>query len=98
MKSKIVFEVEAEGGSLHIERQRSFNKEVFIYHHNEMDASNQGLEVSSNGKYATFEAAFQLIHTKYEWYLLHLSIVHEDYRKYVADEMIKTFIFLDITL
>jgi hypothetical protein len=98
MKSQIVFEVVAEGGSLHIERQRSFNKEIFIYHHNEMDASDQGLEVSNNGEYTTFEEAFQLIHTKYEWYLLHLSNVHEDYRKYVADEMIKSFIFLDITL
>ena len=97
MKSQIVFEVDVEGGSIHIERQRSFNKEIFIYHHNEMDASEQSLEVSSNGKYATFEQAFQLIHTRYSWYFSQLSIVHEDYRNYVLEEMIKTFNFLEIT-
>lgn len=84
-----VFEVFAEGGSLVIERQRDSDGEQFLYHHSEFDAGDEGLDVNINGKYDSFEQVFQLINSKYPWFQLHLESVHQDYRTYVTNELIK---------
>lgn len=84
-----VFEVLAEGGSLVIERQRDYDGDQFLYHHSEFDAGDEGLDVNINGKYDSFEQVFQLIHSKYPWFQLHLETVHPDYRTYVTTELIK---------
>lgn len=96
MKTEIVFEILAEGGSLTIERQRSLTQEKFIYHHSEMDSSDEGLEVSKNGEYKSFEEAFQLINSKYQWFLLYLETVHADYQEYIREELIKKMNFIGI--
>lgn len=92
-----VFEVLAEGGSLSIVRIRYRNEEKFIYHHNEMDMTDEGLGIDRKGEYESFEQPFQLINSKYPWFELHLATVHEDYRNYVLDELIKTLMFQGIT-
>lgn len=91
--TETVFEILAEGGSLTIERKRNRNGEKFIYHHNEFDSTDEGLEINKNGEYSTFEQPFQLINSKYPWFRLHLKTVHEDYRNFVIDELIKSLMF-----
>ena len=88
MNTETVFEFLAEGGSLAIERHRNRGGETFIYHHNEMDFTDEGLEVNDKGEYDSFEQPFQLINSKYPWYRLSVETVHEDYRDYVLTELI----------
>lgn len=95
--TETVFEILAEGGSLTIERKRSRDGEKFIYHHNEMDLTDEGLGINEIGEYENFEQPFQLINSKYPWFRLHLGTVHEDYRDYVLDELIKALTFQGIT-
>lgn len=95
--TETVFEILAEGGSLTIERKRNRNGEKFIYHHNEFDPTDEGLGINENGEYSTFEQPFQLINSKYPWFRLHLKAVHEDYRNFVIDELIKALMFQGIT-
>lgn len=95
--TETVFEILAEGGSLTIKRKRNRNGEKFIYHHNEFDPTDEGLEINENGEYSTFEQPFQLINSKYPWFILHLKTVHEDYRNFVIDELIKSLMFQGIT-
>ena len=86
--TETVFEILAEGGSLTIERKRNRNGEKFIYHHNEMDLTDEGLEVNEKGEYENFDQPFQLINSKYPWFRLHLTTLHEDFRDYVLSELI----------
>ncbi|MCO5233095.1 MAG: hypothetical protein LC105_03605 [Chitinophagales bacterium] len=95
--TETVFEILAEGGSLAIVRKRNRNGEKFIYHHNEMDMTDEGLGVNKKGEYENFEQPFQLINSKYPWFQLHLATVHEDYRNYVIEELIKSLMFQGIT-
>lgn len=95
--TETVFEILAEGGSLTIERIRNRNGEKFIYHHSEMDFTDEGLEVNEKGEYNTFEQPFQLINSKYPWFRLHLETVHEDYRNYVIDKLIYSLMYQGIT-
>ena len=95
--TETVFEILAEGGSLTIERKRNRYGEKFIYHHNEMDLTDEGLEINKSGEYTTFEQPFQLINSKYPWFRLHLATIHEDYRNFVIDELIKSLMFQGIT-
>lgn len=83
-----VFEILAEGGGLLIERKRNRNGEKFIYHHNEMDLTSEGLEINEKGEYENFEQPFQLINSKYPWFRLHLISLHEDFRDYVLSELV----------
>lgn len=86
---EIVFEILGEGGGIRIERVRSKLGEKFIYHHNEFDPTDEGLDVNKTGEYDNFEQPFQLINNKYPWYMLHLETVNEDYREFVVSELIK---------
>lgn len=95
--TETVFEILAEGGSLTIQRKRNRQGEKFIYHHNEMDVTDEGLQINSKGEYDSFEQPFQLINSKYPWFHLHLNIVHEDYRDYIIDELIKSLMYQGIT-
>ena len=95
--TETVFEILAEGGSLTIQRKRNRNGEKFIYHHAEMDLTDEDLDVDEQGVYKTFDVPFQLINSKYTWFRLHLETVHEDYRKYVLDELIKSLTYQGIT-
>jgi len=88
IQEEIVFEIGVEGGSLTIERKRNRNGEKFIYHHNEMDLTDEGLGINEKGEYENFHQPFQLINSKYPWFQLHLAIVHEDYQDYVLSELI----------
>lgn len=94
--TETVFEILAEGGSLTIQRKRNRQGEKFIYHHNEMDVTDEGLQINSKGEYDSFEQPFQLINSKYPWFHLHLNIVHEDYRDYIVDELIKSLMYQGI--
>lgn len=87
--TEIMFEVGGEGGSLTIERRKDSDGEKFIYHHNEMDMTDEGLGIDRKGEFDNFEQPFQLINSRYPWCELHLSEVHEDYRDYVVAELIK---------
>lgn len=85
-----VFEILAEGGGLKIERNRNRSGEKFIYHHNEMDLTNERHGINKKGEFENFEQPFQLINSKYPWFLLHLMTLHDDFREYVLSELIIT--------
>lgn len=95
--TETIFEILAEGGSIAIERRKNSNGEKFIYHHNEMDFTDEGLEVNEKDEYDNFEQPFQLINSKFPWFRLHLEIAHEDYREYIISELIKILNKQDIT-
>ena len=86
---EIVFEILAEGGGLVIERERNQNDEKFIYNHAEMDLSDEGLDINRKNIFETFEQAFQQINSKYNWFLHSLKTVHNDYKSFVLNELIK---------
>lgn len=88
-QEEIVFEILAEGGGIRIERIRNKNGEKFIYHHNEFDPTDEGLDVNEKGEYDNFITPFQLINKQYSWYLLALTKVNEEFREYVLTELIK---------
>jgi len=87
---EIVFEILAEGGGLIIERERNQNNEKFIYNHAEMDLTDEGSGINRSNIFETFEQAFHLINSKYDWFMFHLETVHIDYKIYVLNELIKT--------
>ena len=91
MEKELVFEVLAEGGSFRIERQYKGGNKGFDYFfdHNEMATSESGLEVNKTSVFDNFYEPFDIINEKYPWYNLHLSFVDEDFREYVADELVK---------
>lgn len=89
MATEPVFEILAEGGSLRIFRKRTKSGERFLYAHNEMDPTDEGLDVNGETTFESFEEPFQVINNSYPWFQLHLESVHEDYKKYVLDELIK---------
>ena len=86
--TETVLEILAEGGSLTIERKRNRTGVKFIYDHKEMDLTDEGLEVNKKGEYENFEQPFQLINSKYPWFRLHLTTLHEDFRDYFLSELI----------
>lgn len=84
-----VFEVLGEGGGICIMRQKNEKSEKFIYHHNEFDPTEEGLDINEKGEYSSFEKPFQLVNDKYPWYMLYIETVHEDYRKFVIEKLIE---------
>ncbi len=88
-QEEIVFEILFEGGRIRIVRLRTKSGEKFVYHHNEFDPTDEGLDHSKKGEYKNFEQPFQLINNKYPWYMLSLETVHEDFRDYILSELIK---------
>lgn len=91
MENELVLEVLAEGGSFRIERQYKGGNKGFDYFfdHNEMATSESGLEVNKTSVFDNFYEPFDIINEKYPWYNLHLSFADEDFREYVADELVK---------
>lgn len=89
MITEKVFEVLGEGGGICIMRQKNEKSEKFIYHHNEFDPTEEGLDINEKGEYSSFEKPFQLVNDKYPWYMLYIETVHEDYRKFVIEKLIE---------
>ena len=89
MTTENIFEIGGEGGSICISRQKSESSEKFIYHHNEFDPTDEGLDVSINDEYNNFEQPFQLINKRYPWYILYIEVVHADYRDYVIEKLVE---------
>ena len=91
MEKELVFEVLAEGGSLRIERNYTGENNGFDYflNHNETDFTESGLDVNESNVFDNFYEPFEIINSKYPWYNLHLSFVDEDFREYVADELVE---------
>jgi hypothetical protein len=87
-KPEVVFEVMGEGGGLGISRIIHNGLTRFTLNHHEMDFSDEGLSVSKEVGYSTFEEAFLYIE-KYPWHELHVEIVHEDYRGFVLSKLIE---------
>lgn len=96
-KEEIVFEILGEGGGVTIKRLKNRNGVKFYYHHNEFDATDEGLNVNRKGEYDSFDEPFQLINSKYPWYCLHLTTLHEDFRLYVLSELINVLNKLDVS-
>lgn len=89
MITEKVFEILGEGGGICINRQKSKNEEIFLYNHSEFDPTEEGLDMNEKGIYLSFEKPFQLIDSKYPWYKLHIETVHEDYREFIIDRLMK---------
>jgi len=83
------FEILGKGGGISISRQKDKSEELFLYNHNEIDPTEEGLDINEKGVYRSFENPFQLINTKYPWYMLHIKTVHNDYRKFIIDKLIE---------
>lgn len=90
MKTEKVFEILGEGGGICISRQKNELGEKFIYHHNEFDPTDEGLEINTKDEYDNFEQPFQIINNKYQWYLMHLEVAHDDYRNYIIERLVET--------
>lgn len=88
-QNEVVFEILGEGGGLTIWREKSKSGEKFIYHHNEFDPTNEGLDVNIKGEYSNFEQPFQMINNKYPWYILYIETVHDDFRNYIIERLIE---------
>lgn len=78
----------AEGGSLKIVRKTENEQVSFIYHHNESDFSDEGLDVLVKNEYLTFAEAFQLINN-YPWHRLYPKYIHPNYHEFVTQKLIK---------
>ena len=89
MTTETIFEIGGEGGSIEISRRKDESGEIFIYHHNEFDPTDEGLNVSINDKYDNFEQPFQLINKRYRWYMLYIQTVHDDFRNYILEKLIE---------
>ncbi len=89
IQTEKVFEILGEGGGIYISRKKDEMGEKFIYHHNEFDASDEGLDVNIKDVYDDFEQPFQLINNKYPWYILHISVVHKEFRNYISERLIE---------
>lgn len=87
---ELVFKILSEGGSLKIEREKHNQIEKFLYYHNEYDPIADEILSDFVTEYENFEKAFQTINKKYPWFRLHLDFVHEDYKKYVKLELLRT--------
>lgn len=87
-KPEVVFEVLGEGGGLHISRIIHNELTRFTTSHQEMDFSDEGLDVNKAMGFNSFDEAFTYIN-KYPWHELHVEIVHEDYRGFVLDKLIE---------
>jgi hypothetical protein len=89
MKTEKVFSIGGEGGSITILRQ--FNEEgvTFLYHHSEFDPTDEGLDVSVRDVYTTFEEPFQLINKGYRWYELYIMTIHDDYKPYIIECLLR---------
>jgi hypothetical protein len=88
-KTEKVFEILGEGGGICISRQINKSGVKFIYHHNELDPTNEGLNINSKDEYDNFEQPFQLINERYPWYLLHLNTIHDDYKNFIIKRLIE---------
>jgi hypothetical protein len=89
-QKEIVFEFGGEGGGITIFRLRSKSGEKFIYDHSESDFTEESPGVYFKNEFSGFEQPFQLINKRYPWYKLRVLTVHEDYRHYVIEELIKS--------
>ena len=89
MKTETVFEIRGEGGGICIKRGKSISKEKFIYHHNEFDPTDEGLDVKIEDEYINFEVPFQLINNRYPWHALYAETVHKDFREYIIEKLIE---------
>lgn len=88
IEKEIIFAIGGEGGSIAIYCERDENGIKFIYNHNEIDFSDEGLSINKSDEYEDFETAFQIINNRYSWHFLCLLTVNDDYKEYVANELI----------
>lgn len=88
-QEETVFEVLAEGGSFSIIKTKSETGYKFHYEHNELDPTEEGLDIAEKREYDRFDIPFRSIHQKYNWYKLHLETIHPDYKTYVTDKLIE---------
>lgn len=91
-----VFEVLSEGGDLTIWRIQDRKSIHFIYDHSEFDPSESGLGVNKTIQYNSFKKPFRLIHKRYDCHNQHLEFVHDDYKKYIANKLVKKLNQLNI--
>jgi hypothetical protein len=89
IQTEKIFEILAEGGGICISRQKNELGEKFIYHHNEFDPTDEGLDINKKDEYDNFQQPFQLINEKYPWYMLYLETVHNDYSNFIIECLIE---------
>jgi hypothetical protein len=89
MQTETVFRIGGEGGGIKITRLNSGSQEIFIYHHNEFDPTDEGLDINKTDQYGSFEEAFEKIHQRYPWYSLYVMTVHPDYKEYVLEKLLE---------
>lgn len=84
-----VFEIGLEGGGVSIFRERGRFGEKFVYCHNEMDMTDEGLDVNEKKEFDDFEDTFKLIDESYpSWFSWYFLFVHEEYRGFVARRLV----------
>jgi hypothetical protein len=87
-KPEVVFKVLGEGGGLFISRIIHNGQQAFLTNHQEMDFSDEGLDVNKQLGYSSFEEAFTYIN-KFQWYSLNIEVAHLDYRDFILNQLIE---------
>lgn len=89
MITEKVFEILGEGGGISIIRQKNKSIEKFLYIHDEVVSAEEGFDINEKEVYQNFEEPFLLINNKYPWYMLHIKILHNNYREFVIKKLLE---------
>jgi hypothetical protein len=89
MITEKVFEILGEGGGISIIRQKNKSIEKFLYIHVEVVSAEEGFDINEKEVYQNFEEPFLLINNKYPWYMLHIKILHNNYREFVIKKLLE---------
>jgi hypothetical protein len=89
MKQQCIFEIGSEGGSLAIYRVNRRSETIYIYSHQEIDFSDEGMDISFKHEYSNFKEAFEKHIQLYPWWSLSILHIDEEYKLLVAEELVK---------
>lgn len=91
MITETVFDIGAEGGGIHIKRQKDQNREYFICHYISNDFLDEGNDIDQKTEFSTFQEAFELMKSKApQWFMLYLLNIHEDFKNFVTEYLINS--------
>ncbi len=89
IKTEKVFEILAEGGGISISLQKNKLRSKYIYQHKEYDPTDEELVINVKNEYDNFEIPFQIINKRYPWYMLHIEVLHDDFRNYIIECLVE---------
>jgi hypothetical protein len=85
---EIVWQIKAEKGSVAIERLHESSGDFFFIRIEGIEEGKFLTDAAAQQPFASFQNAFQYISGHYAWYVQLLTVVHDDYRQDVVDELL----------